>query len=77
MTDTTDEIAAEISFQGFDDDCRLLGNLLNDVLHREVGHEFMEKVERQRVLAQVFFRSSPPPFFSLHFHRSQSISASV
>ncbi|CAN6478408.1 unnamed protein product [Victoria cruziana] len=55
MTDTTDEIAAEISFQGFDDDCRLLGNLLNDVLQREVGQPFMEKVERQRVLAQSAF----------------------
>lgn len=53
MTDTTDDIAEEISFQSFDDDCRLLGNLLNDVLQREVGHKFMEKLERIRILAQV------------------------
>ncbi|XP_055802706.1 phosphoenolpyruvate carboxylase 4 [Solanum dulcamara] len=52
MTDVTDDIAEEISFQGFDDDCRLLQSLLNDVLHREVGPQFMEKVERTRVLAQ-------------------------
>ncbi|CAA0822447.1 Phosphoenolpyruvate carboxylase 4 [Striga hermonthica] len=52
MTDVTDEIAEEISFQGFEDDCRLLGNLLNDVLQREVGPEFMEKLEKTRVLAQ-------------------------
>lgn len=52
MTDTTDDIAEEISFQSFDDDCKLLGNLLNDVLQREVGSESMEKVERTRVLAQ-------------------------
>ncbi|XP_057809948.1 phosphoenolpyruvate carboxylase 4 isoform X2 [Salvia miltiorrhiza] len=52
MTDITDDIAEEISFQGFEDDCRLLGNLLNDVLQRELGPEFMEKLERTRVLAQ-------------------------
>lgn len=52
MTDTTDDIAEEISFQSFDDDCKLLGSLLNDVLQREVGSEFMEKVERTRILAQ-------------------------
>ncbi|GAB2297086.1 Phosphoenolpyruvate carboxylase 4 [Dionaea muscipula] len=52
MTDTTDDIAEEISFQSFEDDCRLLGSLLNDVLHREVGPRFMEKVERIRILAQ-------------------------
>jgi len=46
MTDTTDDIAEEISFQSFDDDFKLLGNLLNDVLQREVGGLFMEKVER-------------------------------
>jgi phosphoenolpyruvate carboxylase len=55
MTDTTDDIAEEISFQSFDDDCRLLGNLLNDILHREVGTTFVDKLERIRVLAQVFF----------------------
>ncbi|KAK2457602.1 phosphoenolpyruvate carboxylase [Trifolium repens] len=52
MTDTTDDIAEEISFQSFDDDCRLLGNLLNDILHREVGTTFVDKLERIRVLAQ-------------------------
>ncbi|XP_022157085.1 phosphoenolpyruvate carboxylase 4 isoform X2 [Momordica charantia] len=52
MTDTTDDIAEEISFQSFDDDCKLLGNLLADVLQREVGSQSMEKLERTRVLAQ-------------------------
>ncbi|XP_059445640.1 phosphoenolpyruvate carboxylase 4 isoform X2 [Corylus avellana] len=52
MTDTTDDIAEEISFQSFDDDCKLLGSLLNDVLQREVGGTFMEKLERNRTLAQ-------------------------
>ncbi|XP_061339264.1 phosphoenolpyruvate carboxylase 4-like isoform X2 [Gastrolobium bilobum] len=52
MTDTTDDIAEEISFQSYDDDCRLLGNLLNDVLQREVGTIFVEKLEKIRVLAQ-------------------------
>ncbi|KAL2652891.1 hypothetical protein R1flu_021019 [Riccia fluitans] len=52
MTDTTDDIAEEISFQAYDDDCHLLGNLLNDCLLREVGPGFTEKVERVRLLAQ-------------------------
>lgn len=52
MTDTTDDIAEEISFQSFDDDCRLLGNLLNDVMQREVGTAFVEKLEKIRILAQ-------------------------
>ncbi|KAG9450060.1 hypothetical protein H6P81_010025 [Aristolochia fimbriata] len=52
MTDTTDDIAEEISFQSFEDDCRLLQNMLNDILHREVGHDIMEKIERMRILAQ-------------------------
>eukprot|EP01018_Ginkgo_biloba_P007749 Gb_09680 [translate_table: standard] len=52
MTDTTDDIAEEISFQAFEDDCRLLGSLLNDILQREVGQQFTEKVERERILAQ-------------------------
>lgn len=60
MTDTTDDIAEEISLQSFDDDCKLLGNLLNDVLQREVGSGFMEKLERNRVLAQV----RRPPSYS-------------
>ena len=53
MTDITDDIAEEISFQSFDDDCRLLGNLLNDILQREVGTNLVDKLERIRVLAQV------------------------
>ncbi|KAA8529225.1 hypothetical protein F0562_033976 [Nyssa sinensis] len=52
MTDTTDDIAEEISFQTFDDDCKLLGSLLNDVLQREVGSGSVEKIERNRILAQ-------------------------
>ncbi|KAF3525328.1 hypothetical protein F2Q69_00050690 [Brassica cretica] len=52
MTDTTDDIAEEISFQSFEDDCKLLGSLFNDVLQREVGSSFMEKIERIRILAQ-------------------------
>ncbi|XP_023645073.1 phosphoenolpyruvate carboxylase 4 isoform X2 [Capsella rubella] len=52
MTDTTDDIAEEISFQSFEDDCKLLGSLFNDVLQREVGSDFMEKIERTRILAQ-------------------------
>ncbi|AAF15070.1 putative phosphoenolpyruvate carboxylase; 69384-74546 [Arabidopsis thaliana] len=52
MTDTTDDIAEEISFQSFEDDCKLLGSLFHDVLQREVGNPFMEKVERIRILAQ-------------------------
>ncbi|CAA2974554.1 phosphoenolpyruvate carboxylase 4 [Olea europaea subsp. europaea] len=52
MTDITDDIAEEISFQSFDDDCRLLESLLKDVLQREVGTHFMEKVEKTKVLAQ-------------------------
>lgn len=52
MTDITDDIAEEISFQSFEDDCRLLVSLLNDVLHRELGPKFMENVERKRILAQ-------------------------
>ncbi|KAG6757821.1 hypothetical protein POTOM_038147 [Populus tomentosa] len=52
MTDITDDIAEEISFQGFDDYCKLLKNLLNDVLQREVGTEFVDKLERNLALAQ-------------------------
>ncbi|GBG65573.1 hypothetical protein CBR_g51455 [Chara braunii] len=47
-----DEIAEDISFQAFDDDCRLLGSLLDECLRSEVGEEFMAKVDRIRVLAQ-------------------------
>ncbi|KAJ6324543.1 hypothetical protein OIU76_011775, partial [Salix suchowensis] len=52
MTDITDDIAEEISFQGFDDYCKLLKNLLNEVLQREVGTEFVDKLERNLTLAQ-------------------------
>ncbi|CAH2066230.1 unnamed protein product [Thlaspi arvense] len=52
MTDTTDDIAEEISFQSFEDDCKLLGSLFHDVLQREVGSSFMVKIERIRTLAQ-------------------------
>ncbi|XP_039143170.1 phosphoenolpyruvate carboxylase 4 isoform X2 [Dioscorea cayenensis subsp. rotundata] len=52
MTDTTDDIAEEISFQSFEDECHLLRSLLNDVLHRELGPQFMDTVERKRILAQ-------------------------
>ncbi|KAK9091122.1 hypothetical protein Sjap_024299 [Stephania japonica] len=51
-TDTTDDLAEEISFRTFDDDCRILTNLLNDVIQRELGHQFMHKLERNRTLAQ-------------------------
>uniref|UniRef100_A0A7N0UE36 phosphoenolpyruvate carboxylase n=1 Tax=Kalanchoe fedtschenkoi TaxID=63787 RepID=A0A7N0UE36_KALFE len=52
MTDTTDDIAEEISFQNFDDDCRLLGSLLKDVLQKEIGGLMMEKINCNRVLSQ-------------------------
>ncbi|WOK93352.1 hypothetical protein Cni_G02049 [Canna indica] len=52
MTDTTDDIAEEISLQSFEDNFRLLDSLLHDVIHREVGPRFMENIERKRVLAQ-------------------------
>lgn len=55
MTDITDDIAEEMSFQSFEDDCRLLQSLLNDVLQREVGSKIMERVERTLTLAQVLF----------------------
>nr|BBM95925.1 phosphoenolpyruvate carboxylase [Flaveria floridana] len=52
MTDITDDIAEEISFQSYDDDLALLFSLLNDVLQREVGPNIMEKIERTRTLSQ-------------------------
>ncbi|KAL1317841.1 hypothetical protein HN51_070041 [Arachis hypogaea] len=52
MTDTTDDIVEDISFQTFEDDCRLLANLFNDVLQREVGTKFIEMLDKIRVLAQ-------------------------
>ncbi|CAI0458899.1 unnamed protein product [Linum tenue] len=52
MTDTTDDIAEEMSFQSFDDDCKLLGNLFNDVLQREVDSTLMKKLEKIRIVAQ-------------------------
>ncbi|XP_050372635.1 phosphoenolpyruvate carboxylase 4 isoform X2 [Argentina anserina] len=52
MTDTTDDIAQEISFQSYEDDCKMLGNLLLEVLQREVGAHMRDKVDRNRILAQ-------------------------
>ncbi|KAL4574581.1 hypothetical protein LXL04_021415 [Taraxacum kok-saghyz] len=52
MTDITDDIAEEISFQSYDDDLRLLFSLLHDVLQREVGPSIMEKIEHARTLSQ-------------------------
>jgi hypothetical protein len=53
MLDTTDDIAEGISFQAFEDDCRLLASLLHDVLLRELGPRFIHILERNRILAQV------------------------
>jgi hypothetical protein len=53
MLDITDDIAEEISFQSLEDDCRLLGSLLNDILHHEVGPDFIHALDRKRILAQV------------------------
>ena len=72
MTDTTDDIAEDISFQAFEDDCQLLGNLLNDCLQHEVGNDFMEKVERARLLAQVFTAITHSSFVSSHLSLSRS-----
>ncbi|XP_008673806.1 phosphoenolpyruvate carboxylase 4 isoform X2 [Zea mays] len=52
MLDTTDDIAEGISFQAFEDDCRLLASLLHDVLLRELGPRFIKILERNRILAQ-------------------------
>ncbi|KAJ4765390.1 Phosphoenolpyruvate carboxylase [Rhynchospora pubera] len=52
MLDITDDIAEEISFQSFEDDCRLLGSLLNDILLHEVGPDFIHTLDRKRILAQ-------------------------
>lgn len=71
MTDTTDDIAEEISFQSFDDDCRMLRSLLQEVLQREVGGQFMDKVERNRILAQVF--THRPLFFVLILLYSETL----
>ena len=53
MADTTDEIAEEMSFQPLEDDCKLLGSLLDDCLRHEVGEEFMAQIEKVRSLAHV------------------------
>ena len=63
MLDTTDDIAEGISFQAFEDDCRLLATLLHDVLLRELGPRFIHILERYRILAQV------PPIRSAVSHR--------
>nr|CAB3476574.1 unnamed protein product [Digitaria exilis] len=52
MPDSTDDIAEGISFQAFEDDCRLLATLLHDVLLRELGPRFIHVLERSRNLAQ-------------------------
>ncbi|KAF8650352.1 hypothetical protein HU200_063970 [Digitaria exilis] len=52
MPDSTDDIAEGISFQAFEDDCRLLATLLHDVLLRELGPRFIHVLERSRILAQ-------------------------
>ncbi|CAO2180597.1 unnamed protein product [Urochloa humidicola] len=52
MPDSTDDIAEGISFQAFEDDCRLLATLLHDVLLRELGTRFIHILERTRILAQ-------------------------
>ena len=62
MTDTTDDIAVEISFQSYEDDCKMLGNLLLEVLQREAGVQMRDKVDRNRILAQVHL----PSFFISH-----------
>ncbi|KAM1953659.1 hypothetical protein ACFX15_007972 [Malus domestica] len=49
----TDDIAKEIFFQSFEDHCRMLDSLLQEVLQREVRSQIMEKIERTRILAQV------------------------
>lgn len=72
MTDTTDDIAEEISFQSFEDDFKLLGNLLNDVLQREVGSQFMAKIERIRLLALVTLFSFHYFLFSFCFFVKQT-----
>ena len=71
MLDTTDDIAEGISFQAFEDDCRLLASLLHDVLLRELGPRFIQILERNRILAQVriYVMSSP---FALPSHRDRS-----
>eukprot|EP01018_Ginkgo_biloba_P007694 Gb_39069 [translate_table: standard] len=46
--EATDDIAEEISFQALS----LLGSLLNDILQRDVGQQFTEKVERELIIAQ-------------------------
>ena len=53
MTDTMDDIAEDKSFQAFDDDCRLLGSLLDECLKLEVGEAFVKRVDQIRLLAQV------------------------
>lgn len=59
MPDSTDDIAEGISFQAFEDDCRLLATLLHDVLLRELGPRFIHVLERSRILAQVTLPTSP------------------
>ncbi|KAM0827357.1 hypothetical protein ACQ4PT_068251 [Festuca glaucescens] len=64
MPDTTDDIAEGISFQAFEDDCRLLGSLLHDVLLRELGPHFIHLFERIRILAQHLLEFNERPDLS-------------
>lgn len=54
MTDSTDDIVNidEYSLAPLEDDCKLLGSLLDDCLKEEVGDELFKKLERVRALAQ-------------------------
>lgn len=72
MTDIMDDIAEEISFQSYEDDLRLLFSLLNDVLHREIGSNIMQKVEHTRTLSQVdliFLLNIVVRVFCMHVQR--------
>lgn len=54
MTDSTDDIVNidVYSLAPLEDDCKLLGTLLDDCLKEEVGEELFKKLERVRALAQ-------------------------
>ncbi|GMH36089.1 hypothetical protein BSKO_03957 [Bryopsis sp. KO-2023] len=53
MTDSTDDFhyAQEYPLAPLEDDCKLLGSLLDDCLRLEIGEEDFQKVESIRVLA--------------------------
>lgn len=54
MTDSTDDyhVAEDFPLAALEDDCKLLGSMLDDCLKVEVGEELFKKVERIRALAQ-------------------------